>query len=347
MNHLDSAYFNTFTNKKVIFVSTKNKDYIRNTQEIKLLEEHAEEVFLVAFNTKNYALRILRVYMLLIHFLIWKKFDILFIGFAPQFLFPLFPFFKKNNYLVIDFFISFYDTLVDDRKKIKENSFIAKILYRIDQYVLRKADSIITDTQAHRTYFSDEFKVASDKMTVLYLEADTTIYKTIDYSQFETKEANSNVFTVVYFGSILPVQGLEVILNAMKQLINETNIHFIIIGPLSKKLSINTADYPNTRFIPWLDQNQLAQEIALADLALAGHFSDTVGKANRTIAGKTYIYKAMNKPIILGDSDANRELFVDDAKMNFYVPRGDSTALAEKIIEIRNNTKKGLKINNL
>ena len=34
--------------KKVLFISTKNRDYLRNVQEIRLLEEHAAAVTVVA-----------------------------------------------------------------------------------------------------------------------------------------------------------------------------------------------------------------------------------------------------------------------------------------------------------
>ncbi len=34
--------------KKVLFISTKNRDYLRNVQEIRLLEEHAAEVTVIA-----------------------------------------------------------------------------------------------------------------------------------------------------------------------------------------------------------------------------------------------------------------------------------------------------------
>ena len=52
----------------------------------------------------------------------------------------------------------------------------------------------------------------------------------------------------------------------------------------------------------WLMQEDLASHIAFCDLCIAGHFDARIKKAARTIPGKAYIYRAMNKPMILGDT---------------------------------------------
>lgn len=122
----------------------------------------------------------------------------------------------------------------------------------------------------------------------------------------------------------------------MKQLRDDPRIKFTIIGPIGNKYNIDENDYPHTRFISWLSQEELAKEISQADICLAGHFNGSIGKANRTIAGKTYIYKAMNKPVVLGDSDANRELFEED-EMNYYVEMGNSMQLVNCILKCLDN----------
>lgn len=310
--------------KSVLFISTKNSDYIRNTQEIELLNKNAQKVTVIASSRKSYPIRLLTVYFQAFKALLKKDFDILFIGFAPQLLFFIFPFFPKNKTIIMDFFISFFDTLVDDRKKFSEKSLAGKILHWLDKKTIHVADFVISDTKAHKKYFVDEFSYPEDQVIVLYIVADTSIYQPIFLDK------HNDIFEVVYFGSILPVQGLSVILEAISQLRDQPNIHFTIIGPTIKKYNIKEKQYPNATFIEWLSQKELAHEISKADLALAGHFSSDIGKANRTIAGKTYIYKAMGKPVVLGDSEANRELFIED-DLHFFVKRGDAIALAELI----------------
>lgn len=314
--------------KRVLYVSTKNADYIRNVQEINLIQSNSRACRTIVYGNKNYLVRILKVYVKLLLEIIRGNFDVLFIGFAPQFLFLLFPFISRKKTLVIDFFISFYDTLVDDRKKIKENHIMAKIVHRIDGYVLERADYAVSDTIAHRQYFIEEFQVSQHKFITLYLEADVLIY---DKKEQEKPVELKDKFVVMYFGSILPLQGIEVIMEAMTLLKEESNIHFIIVGPLEKKFDISSGNYPNTDFIEWLKQEELAKKINSADLCLAGHFNGEIGKADRTIAGKSYIYKAMNKPVVLGKSKANYERYKEDNIMNYYVERGNPKDLARCI----------------
>lgn len=311
--------------KSVLFISTKNKDYIRNQQEIRLLRNNAKSYNEIVFSDKSYLKRILRVYAACLKG-IWKKADVIYVGFAPQLLVPFLKRWVKEKYVIVDFFISLFDTFVCDRKYFKEKSWIAKVLHKIDELTLDSCHYIIVDTQADRDYFSKEFHIPLHKLEVMYLEADSSIY---DIHKYEQKR-----MLVLYFGSILPLQGVDVVLEAAGILKTHRDISFIIIGPFKKKM-LNEKCYPNVVFYRWLPQEKLAEQIAIADLCIAGHFSKEIAKAKRTIPGKAYIYEAMKKPMILGDNEANHELFQEDL-MHYYVEMGNAGALAEKIVEVKN-----------
>ena len=79
-----------------------------------------------------------------------RNYDIVFIGFAPQLVLPLFWHkFKKSNAsisIIEDFFISLFDTLCCDRKKIKPDSLFGRFLHYIDQITLYHTDAVICDT---------------------------------------------------------------------------------------------------------------------------------------------------------------------------------------------------------
>lgn len=315
-------------NKIVLFITTKNLDYIRNTQEIELLKGASKAVTVLGYKNPQYLVRLLKLYARLL-FMPLKQFDVVFVGFAPQFIIPFFSWKFKSIIIAEDFFISLYDTLVFDRKKFKDGSFIAKILFWIDKITINKADYVIADTQAHRQYFINEFKVEPSKVNVLYLEADRKIY--IPNKKQKPGHLN-NKFVVLYFGSILPLQGIDTILECIKLMKGNDNIIFDIIGPIPKILLQKYYGLSNAYFTKWLSQQQLAEHIAAADLCLAGHFNKTIAKATRTIPGKAYIYNAMAKPMILGDNRANRERFTEDNKMNFYVDMGDAEKLKNKIL---------------
>ena len=198
-------------NKNVLFITTKNLDYIRNTQEINLIKNYSKSYKVIGSMKKSYIKRLIYVYWNIL-MTSTKKFDTIFIGFSPQLILPVWAFKFKKNYLVIDFFISMYDTLVFDRKKFKEKSFIAKLLKWIDTKTLLSADHIICDTRAHGRYFVEEFGADNKKIEALYLEADKTIYCP---KEEKRPEKLKDKFIVLYFGSILPLQGIDVILKIL------------------------------------------------------------------------------------------------------------------------------------
>lgn len=320
--------FEFLREKKVLFITTKNLDYIRNSQEISLLDKAGAECTVIGYMDRKYSKRLIKIFFKLLTTSM-KEYDAVFCGFAPQLIIPFWSWKFRGKFLYIDFFISVYDTFVNDRKKIKEGTIGSKIAHGIDSYTLQKADHVIVDTKEHGKYFSDEFECSSEKMEVLYLVADKSIYylRSIDrLDKFKGK------FLVLYFGSILPLQGVEVIMDAVKILQNESSIHFLMIGPIQNH-GIKK-NFENVTYIDWLSQTELADYIAQADLCLAGHFNSDVEKARRTIPGKAYIYEAMGKRMILGENNANHELFIED-KMHYFVPMGDAKELANKILEIK------------
>lgn len=316
--------------KRVLFITTKNLDYIRNTQEIALLKSRASAIEILGEKSGSYPLRLFKIYPKLL-FKPLKDFDVIFIGFAPQLVLPFFGHRFKKKTVVIDFFISMYDTLVCDRQKFKPSSLVGKILHALDRKTAAKADRLICDTRAHGEYFHEEFSVPAEKLSTLYLEADRTIYRPTERAK---PEIFKNRFLVHYFGSILPLQGVETILEAARLLKDEEEILFDLVGPLAEGLRAANKDLKNLMLTPWLPQRQLAERIAAADLCLAGHFNAQISKASRTIPGKATIYEAMGKPMILGENPANHERFAPDDR-HFFVPMGDAEALAALVKELR------------
>lgn len=315
-----------FSGKTVLYITTKNLDYIRISQEINYISKLASKVVVIGSKSTSYLKRLMQVFSSLASQPM-DGIDVVFVGFAPQLVMPFFAGKFKNKPVIIDFFISVYDTMVLDRNKFADGGLMSKFCHRLDEKTLKKADYIVCDTMAHGEFFTTELGADADKLRVLYLEADSSIY----YPR--PKQDNGDIKKVLYFGSILNLQGVEVILDAMRQFKGRTDIAFEIIGPIPSHMDKPLLD--NITYIDWLSQEDLAEHIAQADLCLAGHFSGTIMKAKRTIPGKAYIYEAMGRPIILGDGAANHELFTADAQ-HIFVKMGDSTALADAIKEFFN-----------
>lgn len=314
--------------KKILFVATTYLEYLRIQQELTLIEECADSVEVIVGRSKYYFIRLLFVYWRLLTISI-RRFDVVFLGFSPQLILPLWHWKFNPKIIIVDFFISLYDTLVFDRKKFNETSIIAKILLKIDKVTLSKADWIIADTNLHAEYFINELYTDKSKFLVLYLQADKKYY----YPRTVQKSAEyKDKYVVFYFATVLPLQGVDIVIDAISQFESD-KIHFIFVGPISDQQKEILFRQQQLSYYSWLPQDQLAELIAQSDLCVAGHFNDQIDKAKRTIPGKAYIFEAMNKKIILGDNQANRERYPVEYDNILYVKMGNASALTQTIIE--------------
>lgn len=323
-----------FEGVNVLFITPSDRDYIRNKQELRLIEERANSVTVIAPKPTGHVrpTTFLRALIIMVRALFHNKrgYDVIFVGGLPQAIVPFIAPFIKKKRLVVDFFISLYDTIVYDRKRVRETSFIAKVLLSLDKATANAAETLVCDTNAHGLYFADMFGVAREKVVPLYLEADTALYAP---RRVARKPEWEGKYIVFFFGAMNPLQGVEYIFRAAALLEREKRIHFVFVGPTAKVAGID--DYrglPNVEIISsWLGEKEIAEYIAQADLCLAGHFSADVKKASRVIPGKAYIYRAMGKPVVLGENAANRERFSEEDAGVFFVPMGDETTLANVI----------------
>ena len=321
--------------KKVLFISFSDYEYLRNKQEIEIIKKHSSRTTIITANkgqkiTPINIGKILWVYFKSFVYL-WRNYDIFFIGGLPQLLLPFIHPFIKNKTIIIDLFISLYDTLIEDRRVINKKSILSPLLLWLDRLTISLADHVLVDTKAHGEYFKNKFLAPASKITVLYLKADTDIYYP---KKIEKLSCFRNKFIVFFFGAMNPLQGVEVILNCAASLIHEEKIVFSFVGPMDRlKPLIKKKKPSNVIWLSeWLTQEVIRDLIAMSDLCLAGHFSPDIPKAKRVIPGKAFTYLAMKKKTILGDNDANRELFSEISDNIIFVEMGDHEQLKETVL---------------
>ncbi|MCR4754393.1 MAG: group 1 glycosyl transferase [Lachnospiraceae bacterium] len=326
--------FVELNNKRVLFVTTKNLDYIRNTQEINLLQKATDELTVIGSGSMSYPIRLIKVWCALF-FASFRKYDVVFVGFAPQLIIPIFGKRMRRSKCKIyeDFFVSLYDTMCCDRNKFRPDSLLGRWMHRIDERTLCAADRVICDTKAHGEFFVREFGVDEKLLSVLYLEANWEIYRIKGINREETVKrvlgsVDDKAPIVLFFGSVLPLQGADIVYEAMTKLVAVGGYTCIFVGPRKNLKSISFCN--DIYHINWLKQEDLAALIEVSDLCLAGHFNADIDKAKRTIPGKAFIYEVMGKTMILGESPANREYFTEDQR-HLFVPMSDADAIVDAV----------------
>jgi glycosyltransferase involved in cell wall biosynthesis len=316
---------------KILFVSGRELAYIRNSMILKSLEKNGVDIINCSASSTSYPARFLRV-ALNICSQKNSDFDFAFVGFFGQPLVPLIRKFTRKP-IIFDAFLSAYDTMCFDRKQFRPDSLAGRFFYWLDKSSCEQADRIVLDTNAHIDYFINTFGLQKEKFHRIFVGADDSLF----YPREQDRDVDR--FRIFYYASYLPLHGIEYVIQAAKMLERDREIEFRIVGrgPRFKAirrlaLALGTT---NVDFVDWIPYEDLPLEIAKADICLGGHFSD-VEKAKRVVAGKTYQFIAMKKPVIVGDCPGNRELFAHKENA-FLVKMADAESLAQAILEMKDS----------
>ena len=318
---------------RILYVCGAKADYPRNDSLLAALRAQAD-VTEISSRFGSYALRLPSV---ILRFLLEsRKFDAVFIGFLAQ---PIVPFaiLRRRKPLVVDMFISLYETLADDRGRVAPNSITARLASRLDGLACTRATMLLTDTPANAEYLTMNFGARAADIAALFVGANEQLFQ----PQPQPPREPSDRLLVLYYSTYLPLHGVDVVVRAAK-LLEKDDVEFRLIGrgmerPRIDRLAAELA-VRNCQFVDWTPYEQLPAEIAAAHVCLAGHFAAKNEKARRVIPGKAFQLLAMAKPTVLGESPATTAVF-DHGRDSFLVPMGDPEALAGAIRLLRDDPK--------
>jgi glycosyltransferase involved in cell wall biosynthesis len=314
---------------RVCFFQCYYTEYIRSQTLLEGLHQHEVNIAPCIVNQKSLFRYPKAIYKLL---KVLKDTDVIVANFRCWELLPLLRIITRKP-IIYDAHISIWQSYCEERKKCKTKSIIGKLLYFIDRYNCRIADMVIVDTKTHAQYFSRTFGVPIQKLLPVYISCEASRFRPRTPPGFHS----DGVTRVFWAGSGIPLQGLEVIMDAMK-LLGDFPIHLRIAGssPIIERMK-SKAKAENIYCISFLGRvtrDSVIEEIASADICLGGHYS-SIPKARNVIAGKLYEMIAMKKPVIAGDSPAVRELFTS-GKNILLCKMGEAQSLADAILTLHN-----------
>lgn len=232
--------------------------------------------------------------------------------------------------LIFDHMMSPYDSIVNERRMCRKGGWLDRLIFIYEKSLLHHANLILTDTTLHRDYFIKLFDLPLKKINPIPVSTDEFLF--LQRANASSMTDSRDSFEVFYYGSFLPLHGVEVILEAAR-ILSDLPIRFTLIGgsrqlikrfiEMKKRFNLK-----NVIHMPSVDYEQLPVWINKADLCLGGPFGNT-GQARRVITGKTFQFLAMRKPTVVGIIDA--EYGFRDKDNALVVPQGDGDALAGAI----------------
>jgi glycosyltransferase involved in cell wall biosynthesis len=237
----------------------------------------------------------------------------------------------SSKKIVFDPLAGRFETKIIDWKRKPVNSWQARLNFKIDFWAFRLSDLILADTQAHKDYFCQKYGLPSKKVEVLPVGFDDDLFRPF------AAEGKEKLFTVLFFGSFLPLHGVDCILEAAKIVSSEEpSIQFRLVGsgqtlPLAQDLA-SKHGLSSVLFEGWLPQSVLPHKIASSDICL-GIFGKTE-KAKRVVPHKIFQSMGMRKPVITGRTPAVEEFFSHRENI-FLIPESNPDLLAQAILKLK------------
>lgn len=244
---------------------------------------------------------------------------------------------RWRPWCIADAYISVWDSFARDRAQGGRNGTLSRILKSFERRALRAAWLVLVDTEANRQMFVEEFGLHPERVRSLPLAIDEERF--LNARRTSQKTTNDQV-TVLFVGTMIPLHGIDVILEAIRQLLPDPKLCFRLIGDgqLSDKIAnfIATAGSDRVKWLRgWQSIERIAQEIADADICLGVFGGD--GKAARVLPFKLYMYFASGKAVISqGHFSLPNSVLLPPM---LIVPKGNAFVLTQAICLLGEDTK--------
>jgi len=245
-----------------------------------------------------------------------------------------------QKHVIVDFYISMFDTVVNDRGIVNSQSPRGKILFFKDRFLMQWATKVFFLNNAECEYYTSiaNITLPSEKICIIPLCID---HKNTISSKFSL--GTKNKMTICWWGTYIPLHGIDKIIEAIGLLENEP-IELLLIGDsdakaepfraLVRKLGLehkieirNDLRFSDGTLGPFLENN--------CDLAL-GNFGDSV-KAKTVLVNKVVDSLAMGLACLTFKTKGASE-FLEDGRDIFF-SEATSVDIANKIKTIFNNKK--------
>lgn len=234
----------------------------------------------------------------------------------------------RRKPLVLDWFISAYDTVVQDRKLLGARNPLAWLLWAMEWLGVHAAAASFMDTAAHARRMEGLFRLPSGSIGRVWVGAEERMFQ----SRPAQPDAASPCLRVLFYGQFIPLHGVATIIEAAR-LTRAEPIRWTLIGRGQQGPAIQSMldedPLPHVEWIEWVEYDALPDWIAESDVCL-GIFGSSC-KAASVIPNKVFQVVAAGRPLISRDSGAIRELLADAPPCVRLIPAGNAGALADAV----------------
>lgn len=229
----------------------------------------------------------------------------------------------------------------------KKDGLLWKIGRVIENFTYRNADKIIVISQDFKRNIMAK-GVPEDKIEVIYNWVDEQAVVHIPRNEnklFEKYNLDPNKFYITYCGNIGLTQNMDLLLDVAKELSNEENIHFVLVGEGADKTRVanrvENENIKNISFLPFQPYEDISHVFSLGD---AGLIISKPGVGENSVPSKTWSIMSAECPVIANFDENEIKTILNDNNCGIFTKAGDKEAFKNAILELYNDKEKTVQL---
>lgn len=224
--------------------------------------------------------------------------------------------------VIYDEFINPVEWFVEEHGKLRADGVPARALRAAFRLLMQRCARVLADTASHADHAAGLMALPRTLWSVVPVGTDEATFA-------PAPREPASPLRVLYYGSMLPLHGLDVLLDAAVLLAEREDIVFDVVGgDDDARALVDDAVARGARidYRSWVPYEHLPALFATTGLAIGGPLGGTV-QSRYVITGKTYQFLASAVPTLVGE---NLESGVfSDRRDALVVPQRDARAVAE------------------
>ncbi|NIM95618.1 MAG: glycosyltransferase [Anaerolineales bacterium] len=224
---------------------------------------------------------------------------------------------------------------------VLQNPVIIRLSEFLEAFLYRRADRIVVNSPGYIGHVSER---GGRKVDLIPNGVDTSMFDPdADGGEYREIFQADDKYVVLYAGAHGISNDLGVVIEAAGKLRSEEGVIFVLVGDGKEKPNLielaKSMDIDNVLFQSPVPKQDISQVLAAADLCIA--ILKPIEAFRVTYPNKVFDYMAAGRPVLLAIDGVIREV-VEEAEAGVFVPPGDSSELAERVILLSEDREKGI-----
>lgn len=219
----------------------------------------------------------------------------------------------------------------------KKDGLLWKIGRVIENFTYRNADRIIVISEDFKRNIMEK-GVPEEKIVVVYNWVDEEAVKHVPREEnklFDAYGLDRSKFYITYSGNIGLTQNMDMLLEVAKELEEDPNIQFVLIGEGAYKKQVEEIiaekNIGNVTLLPFQPYEDISHVFSLGDVGLV---ISKPGVGENSVPSKTWSILSASRPVLANFDENELKSIVAENQCGIFTKAGDKEAFKQAILDL-------------